>query len=39
VRRIIGNHDGIEPSGKEFLRAAQRSEVYGGNAASFLTSF
>ena len=39
VRRITGNHEGHEPSGKEFLRAAQRAEVYGGNAASFLTSF
>lgn len=39
VRRIVGNHEGIEPSGREFLLAAQRAEVYGGNAASFLTSF
>ncbi|MFT5500506.1 MAG: omega-6 fatty acid desaturase (delta-12 desaturase) [Woeseiaceae bacterium] len=39
VRRIVGNHDGAEPSGREFLLAAQRAEVYGGNAASFLTSF
>lgn len=39
VRRIVGNHDGVEPSGREFLLAAQRAEVYGGNAASFLTSF
>ena len=39
VRRIVGNHEGPEPSGKEFLLAAQRAEVYGGNAASFLTSF
>lgn len=39
VQRIIGNHDGPEPEGKEFLQAAQRAEVYGGNAASFLTSF
>jgi len=39
VRRVVGNHEGIEPEGKEFLRAAQRAEVYGGNAASFLTSF
>jgi hypothetical protein len=39
VRRIVGNHEGPEPSGKEFLLAAQRGEVYGGNAASFLTSF
>ncbi len=39
VHRIVGNHDGPEPEGKEFLLAAQRAEVYGGNAASFLTSF
>ena len=39
VRRIFGNHEGVEPEGKEFLEAARRAEVYGGNAASFLTSF
>jgi len=39
VRRIVGNHDGVEPEGKDFLEAARRAEVYGGNAASFLTSF
>ncbi len=39
VRRIVGNHEGAEPEGREFLAAAQRAEVYGGNAASFLTSF
>lgn len=39
VRRIVGNHEGTEPSGRDFLLAAQRAEVYGGNAASFLTSF
>ena len=39
VRRVVGNHEGVEPEGKAFLRAAQRAEVYGGNAASFLTSF
>ena len=39
VRRIVGNHEGVEPEGREFLRAARRAEVYGGNAASFLTSF
>ena len=27
------------PSGPNFLRAAQRAEIQGGNAASFLTSF
>ena len=30
--------DAPTPEGKEFLRAAQRAEVYGGNAASFLTA-
>ena len=39
VRRIAGNHDGVVPEGKDFLQAARRSEVFGGNAASFLTSF
>ena len=39
VRRIVGNHEGVEPSGKVFLLAAQQAKVYGGNAASFLTSF
>lgn len=39
VRRIVGNHEGVEPTGRDFLHAAQRAEVYGGNAASFLTSF
>lgn len=39
VRRIVGNHEGVEPQGRDYLRAAQRGEVYGGNAASFLTSF
>lgn len=39
VRRIVGNHEGVEPTGRGFLEAAQRAEVYGGNAASFLTSF
>ena len=39
VRRIVSNHTGVEPEGREFLAAAQRAEVYGGNAASFLTSF
>ncbi|MDA0679920.1 MAG: fatty acid desaturase [Proteobacteria bacterium] len=39
VRRIVGNHEGVVPEGKEFLKAARRAEVYGGNAASFLTSF
>jgi len=39
VRRIVGNHTGDVPEGREYLKAAQRAEVYGGNAASFLTSF
>ncbi|HZW59179.1 MAG TPA: fatty acid desaturase [Woeseiaceae bacterium] len=39
VRRIVDNHDGTAPEGRDYLRAAQRAEVYGGNAASFLTSF
>lgn len=39
VRRIYGNHEGEEPEGKAFLEAARRADVYGGNAASFLTSF
>jgi fatty acid desaturase len=39
VRRIVGNHVGDEPSGHDYLLAARRAEVFGGNAASFLTSF
>jgi fatty acid desaturase len=39
VRRIVDNHESDSPSGREFLLAAQKAEVYGGNAASFLTSF
>jgi acyl-lipid omega-6 desaturase (Delta-12 desaturase) len=39
VRRIMDNHEEHSPSGKAWLQAAQRAEVYGGNAASFLTSF
>jgi fatty acid desaturase len=39
VRRIVGNHEGTEPMGRDFLLAARKAEVYGGNAASFLTSF
>ena len=40
VRRIVGNHDGDElPFGREYLVAARKGEVIGGNAASFLTSF
>ncbi len=39
VRRIVENHEDESPTGREYLRAAQKAEVYGGNAASFLTSF
>tara|TARA_Y100000588_G_scaffold389956_1_gene494088 strand:+ start:1933 stop:2955 length:1023 start_codon:yes stop_codon:yes gene_type:complete len=39
VARIVGNHSEDDPEGRDFLLAAQRAEVYGGNAASFLTSF
>ncbi|MFQ6006203.1 MAG: fatty acid desaturase [Woeseia sp.] len=39
VNRIVGNHEGDEPFGRDFLVAARVGEVYGGNAASFLTSF
>jgi len=39
VSRVTGNHKGNEPWGHEFLLAARRGEVSGGNAASFLTSF
>lgn len=39
VRRIVDNHDADAPEGRAYLLAARRGEVYGGNAASFLTSF
>ena len=39
VRRITGNHEGDVPFGHAYLVAARKAEVYGGNAASFLTSF
>ena len=39
VRRIVGNHTGHEPSGRDYLAAARQAKVFGGNAASFLTSF
>jgi fatty acid desaturase len=39
VSRVMGNHEGDEPWGHEFLLAARKAEVSGGNAASFLTSF
>jgi len=39
VSRVMGNHEGDEPWGHEFLLAARRAQASGGNAASFLTSF
>ena len=39
VRRIVENHEDKSPTGRDFLLAAQKTEVHGGNAASFLTSF
>lgn len=39
VRRITDNHGEETPSGREWLAAARRGEVYGGNAASFLFAF
>jgi len=39
VSRVMGNHEGDEPWGHDFLVAARKAEVSGGNAASFLTSF
>jgi len=39
VSRIVGNHDESTPTGHDYLLAARKAEVYGGNAASFLTSF
>ena len=39
VNRIVGNHTGGEPTGRAYLAAARKGEVYGGNAASFLTAF
>ena len=39
VSRIYGNHDEFSPEGSEYLIAARKAEVSGGNAASFLTSF
>ena len=39
VRRIVDNHEGEEPWGRDYLIAARNAEVSGGNAASFLTSF
>ena len=40
VNRIFHDAAGMpDVEGREFLRAAQRAEVDGGNAASFLTAF
>ena len=39
VSRIYGNHNDYSPEGAEYLLAARKAEVSGGNAASFLTSF
>jgi omega-6 fatty acid desaturase (delta-12 desaturase) len=44
VERIVGgssedDEDDDEPWGREFLEAARRGQVMGGNAASFLTAF
>jgi len=39
VQRIAYGDERPLPTGKDFLLAAQKAEVSGGNAASFLTSF
>ena len=39
VRRVVGNHSDDEPWGRDYLVAAREGRVFGGNAASFLTSF
>ena len=39
VNRIIDNHQDDSPTGHDYLLAARKAEVSGGNAASFLTSF
>jgi|TARA_B110000438_G_scaffold114235_1_gene111983 fatty acid desaturase len=39
VNRIIDNHNEESPTGNDYLIAARKAEVSGGNAASFLTSF
>ena len=36
---IIVNHQDDSPTGHDYLLAARKAEVSGGNAASFLTSF
>ena len=39
VNRIIDNHKEDSPMGYDYLIAARKANVSGGNAASFLTSF
>lgn len=43
LARILGSGGALDgapkPQGQEYLRAAQAGAVYGGNAASFLTSY
>ena len=39
VNRIIDNHQEDSPIGYDYLIAARKANVSGGNAASFLTSF
>ena len=39
VNRIIDNHTELSPTGYDYLVAARKADVSGGNAASFLTSF
>jgi len=39
VNRIIDNHQEDSPMGYDYLIAARKANVSGGNAASFLTSF
>jgi omega-6 fatty acid desaturase (delta-12 desaturase) len=39
VNRIVGNHEGEVPFGHDYLIAARKARVFGGNAASFLTPF
>ena len=39
VNRIIDNHTELSPTGHDYLVAARKADVSGGNAASFLTSF
>ena len=39
VNRVQRSHPASDPQGVDFLHAAQRGEVSGGNGASFLCSF